>query len=41
MNERLPNVYVPQIDDHVRFFFQGYEEFLGHNIKSLNVEPIK
>ncbi len=28
--------YVPQLEDKVRFFFQGYEEFLVLNIHKLN-----
>ena len=40
VNDREQNIFVPQIDDMVRFFFQGYEDFLAHNIRYLNIEPI-
>ena len=30
--------YVPQTEDRVRFFCQGYEEFLVQNIEKLNPE---
>lgn len=39
-NYRIVNIsqdcYVPQIEDKVRFFFQGYEEFLVQNVNRLN-----
>lgn len=40
LNDREQHVFVPQIDDLVRFFFQGYEDFISHNVRYLNIEAI-
>ncbi len=37
LTTRSQSIYVPQIDDQVRFFFQGYEQFLYYNMKRLNL----
>lgn len=32
---------MPQLEDQIRFFFQGYEEFLVQNVDRLNNEVVK
>lgn len=36
LTQRSHELYVPQLEDKVRYFFQGYEEFLVQNIGRLN-----
>jgi hypothetical protein len=33
-------LYVPQLDDQLHFFFQGYEEFLVQNVSRLNRQVV-
>jgi hypothetical protein len=39
--KRSREFYVPQLEDRVRFFFQGYEEFLTQHVTKLNTEAYK